>query len=290
MCSDTGIKVAKCWLVTYNFILLLMGAALMCVGIWQYFDDKTRSHLDTFKHLEETDHLMEYLIYGAMIVGAVVFSISFLGCCGALVENKCLLGLFMACLLLIMCAEVVGGICVLMYKDEFIEDIEGDLKNELKEYYGRTNSTFAVDFTDAVDVLQKDLECCGVSTGHAELEYASTVIRTRPQSCCQSGCVLGSNTTWTYYPKGCWNKFKDLIQTASPLLIGIGIGTACLELIGLSLALCVCKNVRDKEYYELEEKINTLKKEKQAWKQETLEKKILAKREAAIARRNGDYH
>ncbi len=187
----------------------------------------------------------------------------------------------MSCFLL----QVVGGICVLWYKDEFIEDVEDDLKKELTEYYGRTNSTYAVDFTDAVDVLQKDLECCGVTTGQAELEYASTAIGTRPLSCCQSGCILGGSEPWTYYPEGCWNKFKDLIQTAGPILIGIGIGTACLELIGLSLALCVCKNVRDKEYYELEEKINTLKKQKQAWKQDTLEKKMLARREAAKARR-----
>ncbi len=120
MCTDTGVKVAKCWLVTYNFLLLLMGAALMCVGIWQYFDDKTRSHLDTFKNLEETHHLMDYLIYGAMIVGAIVFAISFLGCCGALVESKCLLGVFMACLLIIMCAEVCSFIQLGLFNSHII--------------------------------------------------------------------------------------------------------------------------------------------------------------------------
>lgn len=65
-----------------QFSLQLAGAALLGVGIWAAVS------ANAFKDLISS----EGLIYAVIVVGAVIFLIGFLGCCGAVNENKCLLG------------------------------------------------------------------------------------------------------------------------------------------------------------------------------------------------------
>ncbi len=79
------------------------------------------------------------------VFGGVMLLISFLGCCGALKNVKCLLGLYATMLLLILIAEIGIGIFSGVYSGKLRDLLAPQLqKNIQKEYMGdASNKTFA---------------------------------------------------------------------------------------------------------------------------------------------------
>ncbi|CAB1330399.1 unnamed protein product, partial [Coregonus sp. 'balchen'] len=64
--------------------------------------------------------------------------VGFFGCCGAVRESQCLLGLFFACLLIIFGAEVAAGVFGFLNKDKIIKDVQNYY---VKSYNDDNNST-----------------------------------------------------------------------------------------------------------------------------------------------------
>jgi len=44
------------------------------------------------------------------------------------------------------------------------------------------------------------------------------------------------------YQDGCYDSIEDWIESNSIILIGVGIGIACLEIFGFIFAVCLCRN------------------------------------------------
>ncbi|XP_061740790.1 CD82 antigen-like isoform X2 [Nerophis ophidion] len=94
-----------------------------------------------------------YILIG---VGAFSMVIGFLGCLGAICESQCLLGLYFACLLLILIAEIVAGSLVYFYKGVVNEKLSKIVSNVL-DNYPENNSTAK----QPLDFIQRNMECCG---------------------------------------------------------------------------------------------------------------------------------
>uniref|UniRef100_A0A672RLA8 Tetraspanin 2 n=1 Tax=Sinocyclocheilus grahami TaxID=75366 RepID=A0A672RLA8_SINGR len=57
-------------------------------------------------------------VYILIAAGGLVMLVGFFGCCGAVRESQCLLGLFFTCLLVIFGAEVAAGVFGFLNKDK----------------------------------------------------------------------------------------------------------------------------------------------------------------------------
>jgi hypothetical protein len=68
--------------------------------------------------VDTEDPLLEYAAYILIAMGAFVFLVGFLGCCGAIKESKCMLGLYIFFLVLVMAGELAAGIIAIIYKDK----------------------------------------------------------------------------------------------------------------------------------------------------------------------------
>lgn len=203
---NCGAKFAKYVLFLFNFIFFLGGAAVLGVGIWVVVD--TGSYTQFLQTVDPTGQaasastniLTENVTYVrtlgflAIGIGAFVFLVGFLGCCGACKEWRPLLISYAICLMIIMCAQIGLGIAFGVYKQPVQDAIIKELDGWSKDYSGLdttldvttgklrigwptrlrvplgggsnwTNEEIVA--TNGLNSLQMWLGCCGIEEGIA---------------------------------------------------------------------------------------------------------------------------
>ncbi|XP_046693373.1 tetraspanin 34 isoform X2 [Silurus meridionalis] len=181
MCCSGFLKIM---MFIFNGALFLAGAAILGVGIWATVDSS--SMLGVLSHIDNAPPELAQLAnvgYLLIAVGAILAIMGFLGCCGAITENKCMLLTFFIIVLLIFIAEVAGAIVVLVFKPLAEEALSGLNKNfveAIKKEYGENN-----DFTSVLNNTMIQLDCCGYNN-YTDFEGSpfQTSFNLFPETCC----------------------------------------------------------------------------------------------------------
>ncbi|CAH1787315.1 unnamed protein product [Owenia fusiformis] len=281
MAIGCGAKCSKFMLIVFNFIFWLSGAALLGIGIWLRVDP-TILKLQDLISISTDDQYLNYIAYFLIGVGAFVFLVGFLGCCGAIKESRCMLGMYIFFMVLIMGAEIAAGVLAIVYKAQIEKELNKSLATEIKEKFEETNAIGA-----AMGYTQLYFDCCGVS-GQADYVnskfsnmtsrydccgvegvetynnslFQNTTKKLYPVTCCKARtkdyanfnntewedqtCLAGTNTD-LINDKGCLKALEGWFSSHATMFIGIGIGIACLELFGFIFAICLCRNVGEEE-------------------------------------------
>jgi len=229
MAVGCGATCAKVILITFNFLFWLSGVALLVLGIWILADDQVENHLLVVEG--ESAIMTKYLAYALIGIGALVFLIGFLGCCGALKENKCLLGLYLFFLIIIAGAEIAAGVLGFIHKTNIEDKIGATLENKWNQYYNG-NANTSVTIKTAIDAVEHGLKCCNYVT-----------ISEKSSQAAQNHCKRGDGTKL----KGCLEKLRDWIKQNAPILIGVACGFGGLEIFGIICAICLCRAVGEKD-------------------------------------------
>ncbi|XP_070559219.1 CD151 antigen-like [Ptychodera flava] len=253
MVESCGLKCIKALLFVFNFIFWLSGCALAGVGIWIVIDS------ESFIQVLDNPLLINaaYIMIG---VGGFVLIVGFCGCCGALKESKCMLGFYFTMLLLIFLIELAAGILASIYGSDIERYVEKTMNETLQLEYGEKKLV-----TDAWDEGQLVFECCG-TYGYSDYLTSRWIESDRanpsenyPESCCKiaditigqptdrAKCYDPTDPMWaTEYmnTNGCVQEFKEWVDQRIYILGGVGIGIACLQLFGMILAICLCRNIR----------------------------------------------
>ncbi|PNI46774.1 CD82 isoform 6 [Pan troglodytes] len=231
------IKVTKYFLFLFNLIFFILGAVILGFGVWILADKS--SFISVLQTSSSSLRMGAYVFIG---VGAVTMLMGFLGCIGAVNEVRCLLGLL---------KQEMGGIVT-----ELIRDYNSSREDSLQ---------------DAWDYVQAQVKCCGwVSfynwTHNAELMNRPEV--TYPCSCEVKGeednslsvrkgfCEAPGNRTqsgnhpedWPVYQEGCMEKVQAWLQENLGIILGVGVGVAIIELLGMVLSICLCRHVHSEDY------------------------------------------
>jgi len=138
----------------FTFVLWIIGLAALIIGIWAVVDDK----FTDFVKLKIPDLNANDLKKAAtllIVVGVGIMIIGFLGCCGAMKENQCFLGLFFILLFLIFCLMIGGAVLAYGYKD-VLEDLVRKGLVQMKEHYNDAKNPTK----DALDLIQQNYKCC----------------------------------------------------------------------------------------------------------------------------------
>uniref|UniRef100_A0A7N5JVU4 CD9 molecule n=1 Tax=Ailuropoda melanoleuca TaxID=9646 RepID=A0A7N5JVU4_AILME len=126
-----GTKCIKYLLFGFNFIFWLAGIAVLAIGLWLRFDSQTKSLFEQ-DNQSSSFYTGVYILIGA---GALMMLVGFLGCCGAVQESQCMLGLFFVFLMVIFAIEIAAAIWGYSHKDEVIKEVSEfyrDTYNKLK--------------------------------------------------------------------------------------------------------------------------------------------------------------
>ncbi|KAM7042021.1 tetraspanin-4 isoform 2-T3 [Acridotheres tristis] len=245
MKKTSGPQFAGCHLVTWDhiecselpFLHQLGGCGILGVGIWLAVTQGNFATLSSsFPSLSAANLLI--------VTGTFVMIIGFVGCIGAIKENKCLLLSFFIMLLIIFLLELTVVILFFVYTDKIDKYAQRDLKKGL-HLYGTDGN---IGLTNAWSIIQTDFRCCGVSNYTDWFEVYNT---TRvPDSCClefSENCGLHSPGTWWKAP--CYETVKIWLQE-NLLAVGIfGLCTAMVQILGLTFAMTMyCQVVKADTY------------------------------------------
>lgn len=177
-----------------------------------------------------------------IVVGAIVFIVSFFGCCGAVKENHCMIITFSVLLLSIFALELGAGIAGYMMRGKVRAMVEDRLNTTMGEYSSN------IDIRRSWDIMQHDLQCCGMlsSTDWARVGFSDNIV---PNSCCKEvpeGSKCDSNSIHIH-SNGCMSNLQSAIEHNALILGGVGIGVAIIQLIGVIFACCLARSIR-REY------------------------------------------
>jgi len=182
-----GLEISKKILIGINIFFLIFGAIIIGLGAYTMQG-------------ETGLYYSKALPTGIVVLGVFILLLSFIGCFGAMRENRFLLLVYAAILLIIFfCLLIIA--CVVLADKAKVESILSDVW---------------VDANNQTKIgLQNDYDCCGF------LKYGDAALDPCP-------------TTAT---KGCLEKLEADLDSKLSLLGGFAIFIAFVQLFGVVLAL-----------------------------------------------------
>ncbi|XP_066456119.1 leukocyte surface antigen CD53-like [Eleutherodactylus coqui] len=208
------IKIMKYILFAFNLLFWAAGCATIAIGIYLVVNNVYGALLPDIPSLTIGNVLI--------LFGCVIMVFGFIGCMGAIKENKCLLLTFFILLLLILLIEVILAIVLFVYEKEIDPYITEQLTISFEDHkQKRDNST-------VWDDLQRRFQCCGIN---GSSDWDENI----PPSCCKEEKVNCKKET--AFKDGCYTYFKSWFENN---FLYIGIATICtsiIEVLGMSFAL-----------------------------------------------------
>ncbi|XP_042325873.1 tetraspanin-33 isoform X1 [Sceloporus undulatus] len=198
-----------------------------------------------------------------MVVGILMFFITFCGCIGSLRENICLLQTFSVCLTVIFLLQLASGVLGFVFSDKARGKVSEIVNNAIVHYRDD------LDLQNLIDFGQKEFSCCGgISykdwsqnmyfncTAHNPSRERCSV----PYSCCLQAddqsvintmCGQGMQAlnfleaSEFIYTNGCIDKLVNWIHSNLFLLGGVALGLAIPQLVGILLSQVLVNQIRD---------------------------------------------
>ncbi|XP_069483069.1 tetraspanin-36-like [Ambystoma mexicanum] len=241
---DCGVITSKTILILLSLIFWAAAAGLSYVGI--YVINSYRNY----------DHFLEdrYTMLPAVIIlsiAMVMFIIGLIGCYATIKESRVGLGFFLFLLMIIFAAEVVAFVMGFVYRGKIRPDLDRSMSEVFKKYDGKNAESRAVDY------LQEQLQCCGVSnyTNWEHIPWSNgTKNNSVPSSCCQhtaNNCTGSLDELKKLNTEGCEEKLDHWLQHVLSYASLVILGFAIVKFFGmLSVCVITCRK-RDHGYEPL---------------------------------------
>ncbi|XP_069134072.1 CD151 antigen-like [Argopecten irradians] len=234
----------KITLLVLNVICLLAGLAVLGLGFWVMLEGSKYIAL-----LEAS--LLSKASYMLIAVGGFVSLISLVGCWGTLTENKCLLGTYFTCLLLITLLQAAAAVLGFMFFDNVNSYPDKYVGDAILKSYSSDGKNLV---TKAIDTVQEEFACCGYNSpfdwGHSET-FNNTVVAV-PVSCCKNKneILCNQNVPSTkIHMKGCKAKLVSWLEANVRALAAVAISVVVIQLIAMVFSMCLCKQAGDSSVY-----------------------------------------
>lgn len=141
----------------FNFLFWILGGLLVGVGLYAFVDKWVSSGGRVT--VENAFDVLLNIALVMIIVGSVVFVVSFAGCIGALRENTCLLKFYSLCLLIFFLCEMGVAVVGFVFPHKAQGYVEEVLTESVIEKY-RDDT----DLQNLIDFVQQEFQCCGLSS------------------------------------------------------------------------------------------------------------------------------
>ncbi|RVE74216.1 hypothetical protein OJAV_G00019800 [Oryzias javanicus] len=234
----------KYLLFTFNFFFWLAGVVVMGVGIWTLL---VKSDYISLLH-SNTYAASAYIL---VLAGAIVMVTGVLGCCATFKEQRKLLRVYFVLLLCIFLLEILAGVLAYIYYQQLNEELKLNLRKTLIQKYDYSSDDH---IRNAVDKLQQEFKCCGSnsSSDWKENKWVMDTGRKVPDSCCKTRtekCGVRDHPSNIYKVEGgCITKLEKFIQDHLKIIGAVGIGIACVQIVGMVFTCCLYRSLKEGPY------------------------------------------
>jgi len=220
---DCGATFCKYMMFLFNFLIFAGGVALLGVSCWVLIDGKS------FMAMVSVDNraIMDG-VYVILVVSLFLLITGFLGCCGAIKENKCLLGIFLAIILLMTILEIVGVVLAYVYYPKLKE-----VTLETMNLYEKNNSTESDTVTAAWDTIQMMFNCCGFDSP-SDWSNTTQGAVTATQACSKVSSDPNNLS-------GCRSSLESYLL----IIGGVALAVLFVEILAMVFAGCLIKRIGD---------------------------------------------
>ncbi|KAM8884424.1 tetraspanin-8-like [Synchiropus picturatus] len=206
-------KCLKYLLFFFNLLFWLSGCIILGVSIYLKVNKENNSI--TNESIPGIDLMIA--------IGVIIMVIGFLGCCGAIKENRCMLLLFFISLLVIFILLVAAGILGAVGENK----VQDWVKERFEKYLPLSKQPENV--KQDLEKLQRELKCCGLINGPSDWTKV-------PESCrcnaTDTECKPG-----TIFDTPCSTKIIELMEKHMEVVIGIAFAIAILMIVGMVFAM-----------------------------------------------------
>ncbi|WAR05587.1 CD63-like protein [Mya arenaria] len=253
---NCGGKCGMFFLITINGIFLILGIALLIVGILLKVDSDVIDDEKIVSTLNEVQinnlklgSLASSLPVILIVIGVIVLIISGLGVFGACCKNRCMLVVYAIIVLLLLILQIAAIALFAIMKSKVEDEVQGKLSNSLEKKYKGVSST---------EEISKGWDLIFINefySGEADSFWARKTLSDKvPASCCvaatqenfatytEDACTQLTDAS-KYRTKGCYQAIKDYILKYQAAAIGIGVALLIIELIGIIFAFVLCRAI-----------------------------------------------
>ncbi|XP_068170108.1 tetraspanin-18B [Antennarius striatus] len=237
----------KYLMFVFNFLIFLGGSFLLGVGVWVLVDPTG------FREIVAANPLLFTGVYIILAMGGMLFLLGFLGCCGAIRENKCLLLFFFMLILLIFLAELAAAILAFIFREHLTREY---FTKELKSHYQGYNNTDV--FTSTWNAIMTTFDCCGVNSPEDFKDSRFKMINQNhivPEACCQRAGQTGekayinlgqclSGSMMFRNNKGCYSSVVDYFELYIYVAGALAIVVLTIELFAMVFAMCLFRGIQ----------------------------------------------
>ena len=171
----------------FNFLFWLSGLLLVGVGVYAALDKWSSG--EAFK-LQTIFDVMFNIGFLLMIIGGIIFIVSFAGCIGALRENMFLLKFYSLCLLIFFLAEMTLLALSFIYPNKLTEFLDDELSEKLIQSYRDD-----LDFQNLIDLVQVHLKIIIYHTISISFIFSTTLnVAELGQTVIKSGARMSTST------------------------------------------------------------------------------------------------
>uniref|UniRef100_A0A3P8W6S7 Tetraspanin n=1 Tax=Cynoglossus semilaevis TaxID=244447 RepID=A0A3P8W6S7_CYNSE len=237
----------KFLLFFYAIVWWLVGGFILAIGIYAEVERQR------YKTLEGI-FLAPAIIL--ILLGTVMFIVSFIGVLASLRDNLTLLKVFMYTLAICLILELLGGILALLFRNQTVELVNKNIRRGIRNYYDD------LDFKNIMDFVQMKFKCCG---GQSHTDWSFNMYHDCsapgplacgvPYTCCVTRKVGVSFTVYKYRPwrylvdviyiRGCTDAFFIWLTDNYKIMAGLLLGILLPQFFGVIVSWLYITRVED---------------------------------------------
>jgi CD63 antigen len=213
-------------LFIFNILFVVSGILLIVFGSIVLADMDDYSNIDQAWELHSGPIVI-------IVLGCIIFLISFMGCCGAIRESLCCTLMYSIVMLLLFFCQIALIVYVWTQRPQILNAVDQAVEKIWDQH--KENQPI-------MDTLQLSFKCCGKSS------YTDYVLAFEniPNSCCGASATSCSFADVTK-TVGCADAVKRWWNTNLDIIRYAGLAVAAIEMVAFIFGFCLYNGIRNSD-------------------------------------------
>jgi hypothetical protein len=255
-------NIVKYLLFATNFAVFIMGCVVLGIGIFAMVDGAALVDLVNNSGTDVSITIFTSAPIILIVVSVFVIIVTFFGCCGAIKENRCMLGTYFTIILVLFIVMIVGAV---VGYSQSMEEIDKAVTKTMELYKDDPNLSGVTDnekaITEAWDAIQGQdaFDCCGTyMTINETNSYNSWVDISDqypttptggfqvPTSCCVKfgSAKVDQCRKFPFDAEfeltGCITKLEDTFEQNKNVILAVGVSVVVIMFLNMLFAFAMC--------------------------------------------------